>query len=37
MHRPKAIADQGGLILEVGTLELDDVVRVEEDYGRTGP
>ena len=36
MHRLKAIADQGALILEVSTPDLDDVVRVEDDYGRTG-
>jgi mannose-6-phosphate isomerase-like protein (cupin superfamily) len=34
VHRIKATGDGGALILEVSTLELDDVVRVEDDYGR---
>ena len=36
IHRLKATADQGALILEVSTIELDDVVRIEDDYGRIG-
>jgi mannose-6-phosphate isomerase len=36
IHRLKATSDDGALILEVSTLELDDVVRVEDDYGRSG-
>jgi mannose-6-phosphate isomerase-like protein (cupin superfamily) len=35
MHRLKANGDRGALILEVSTPELDDVVRVEDDYGRS--
>ncbi|MDA0798527.1 MAG: cupin [Chloroflexi bacterium] len=36
IHRLKATADQGALILEVSTREADDIVRVEDDYGRAG-
>lgn len=35
VHRLKARGGHGALILEVSTLELDDVVRVEDDYGRS--
>jgi mannose-6-phosphate isomerase len=36
VHRLKAVAGDGALILEVSTPELEDVVRVEDDYGRSG-
>jgi mannose-6-phosphate isomerase len=36
IHRLRATSEDGALILEVSTLELDDVVRVEDDYGRSG-
>lgn len=34
VHRLKATADQGALILEVSTREPDDIIRIEDDYGR---
>ena len=34
IHRMKGLAPSGGLILEMSTLELDDVVRLDDDYGR---
>ena len=34
VHRIKGTGSEGALILEVSTLELDDVVRLEDDYGR---
>ena len=34
IHRIRGIGVEGALILEVSTLELDDVVRLEDDYGR---
>jgi mannose-6-phosphate isomerase len=34
IHRLKATGAQGALILEVSTLEVDDIVRLEDDYGR---
>ena len=36
VHRLKGASPGGGLILEVSTLELDDVVRLDDDYGRAG-
>jgi mannose-6-phosphate isomerase-like protein (cupin superfamily) len=36
VHRMKGLAPTGGLILEVSTPELDDVVRLDDDYGRAG-
>jgi|AP95_1055475.scaffolds.fasta_scaffold264614_1 mannose-6-phosphate isomerase-like protein (cupin superfamily) len=36
IHRLKGQSPDGGLILEVSTLELDDVVRLDDDYGRAG-
>ena len=36
IHRLRATADQGALILEVSTTELHDGVRIEDDDGRTG-
>lgn len=34
VHRLHGVAPNGGLILEVSTIELTDVVRLEDDYGR---
>ena len=34
VHRMRGMGTEGGLILEVGTTEMDDVVRLEDDYGR---
>jgi mannose-6-phosphate isomerase-like protein (cupin superfamily) len=34
VHRIRATAPEGALILEVSTPELDDVVRLEDDYNR---
>jgi mannose-6-phosphate isomerase-like protein (cupin superfamily) len=34
VHRIAGGAPDGGLILEVSTTELEDVVRLEDDYGR---
>ena len=34
VHRIKSTGGDGALILEVSTLELDDIVRLEDDYGR---
>lgn len=34
-HRVRATGPQGALILEVSTIELQDVVRLEDDYGRS--
>ena len=34
IHRLRGTAEEGGLILEVSSPELDDVVRLEDDYGR---
>ena len=34
VHRLRGTAGEGGLILEVSSPELDDVVRLEDDYGR---
>ena len=34
VHRMKGLAPGGGLLLEVSTPELDDVVRLDDDYGR---
>jgi mannose-6-phosphate isomerase-like protein (cupin superfamily) len=36
VHRMKGLGPEGGLILEVSTLELEDVVRLDDDYGRAG-
>ena len=36
VHRMKGLAPGGGLVLEVSTPELDDVVRLDDDYGRAG-
>jgi mannose-6-phosphate isomerase-like protein (cupin superfamily) len=36
IHRMMGLAPSGGLILEMSTLELDDVVRLDDDYGRVG-
>ncbi|MDA1036451.1 MAG: cupin [Chloroflexi bacterium] len=36
VHRMRGTALQGALILEVSTTELDDVVRLDDDYGREG-
>ena len=36
IHRLKGISTPGALILEVSTPELDDVVRLEDDYDRSG-
>ena len=36
VHRLRATAPEGALILEVSTTELDDVVRLDDDYGRSG-
>lgn len=34
VHRMRGVGTEGGLILEVSTTEMDDVVRLEDDYGR---
>ncbi len=34
VHRIEGLPEQGAVILEVSTPELDDVVRIEDDYGR---
>ena len=34
VHRVLGMSDPGALILEVSTPELDDVVRLEDDFGR---
>ena len=34
VHRVRGAAPEGALILEVSTVELDDVVRLHDDYGR---
>lgn len=34
VHRMRGVEPDGGLILEVSTTELTDVVRLEDDYGR---
>lgn len=34
VHRIKASEDEGLLVVEVSTPELDDVVRIEDDFGR---
>ena len=36
VHRLRGDAPDGGMVLEVSTTELDDVVRLEDDYGRDG-
>jgi len=36
VHRLLGREPDGGLVLEVSTPELDDVVRLEDDYGRDG-
>ena len=36
VHRMKASSTGGALILEISTTELDDVVRLDDDYGRVG-
>ena len=36
IHRLRGGSPDGGLILEVSTTELDDVVRLEDDYHRSG-
>ncbi len=36
IHRIRGTASEGALILEVSTTELDDVVRLDDDYGRAG-
>jgi mannose-6-phosphate isomerase len=34
VHRMRGMSPEGALILEVSTTELDDVVRLDDDYGR---
>jgi mannose-6-phosphate isomerase-like protein (cupin superfamily) len=36
IHRLRGTGPEGALILEVSTTELDDVVRLGDDYGREG-
>ena len=36
VHRLRGTAEEGGLVLEVSTPEVDDLVRLEDDYGRQG-
>lgn len=36
VHRMRGTSLEGALILEVSTTELDDVVRLDDDYGRAG-
>jgi mannose-6-phosphate isomerase len=36
VHRIRAASAEGALILEVSTPELEDVVRLDDDYGRAG-
>ena len=36
-HRISALRHSDCLIVEISTTELDDVVRIEDDYGRTPP
>ena len=35
VHRVEGSPDRGAVIIEVSTPELDDVVRLEDDYGRS--
>ena len=34
VHRIVGVAEEGALIFEASTPEVDDVVRLEDDYGR---
>ena len=36
VHRIEGLSEEPAVILEVSTPELDDVVRIEDDYGRVG-